>query len=156
MRAADLALPIEALDPFDPRTWCEPAAGPCYIHLSDRFDVYALVDPEDHAWASAHKWCHTYGSGEMVEVAEDVFAIARPDHMYARRCVGGKTLYLHREILTRRQGPPRNPRSVGDHKNGLTLDCRGANLRWATPSQNARNTTGSKTRARFLRAMGAR
>lgn len=153
MKAADLALPIEALDPFDPRTWCEPA-GPCYLQLSERTDCYALVDPEDYAWARAFTWCHTYGSGEIVEVAEDVFAIARPDHIYARRCVGGKTLWLHREILTRRDGPPA-PRRVGDHKNGDTLDCRRINLRWATPSQNARNTTGSKTRARFLKAMGA-
>lgn len=148
--------PVELLDPFDPRTWCEPIEPVCYLHLSDRFDVYALVDPEDYAWAKKHRWCHTYGSGEMVEVAEDVFAIARPDHIYARRCVGGQTLWLHREILTLRDGKPRFARTVGDHKNGLTLDCRRINLRWATPSQNAKNIVGSRTRTRFLRAMGAR
>lgn len=149
--------PLELPDPFDPTWWPveAPIAEACYLHLSDRFDVYAIVDPEDYAWARSFKWCHTYGSGEIAEVAEGVFAIARPDHMYARRCVGGQTIYLHREILTRRDGRPRIKRAVGDHKNGRTLDCRRQNLRWATPSQNARNIAGSKTRARFLKAMGA-
>lgn len=158
MKLAVLAEPIEALDPFDPRGWDEAEPAVCYLHLSDRVDLYAIVDPEDYAWARLHRWCHTYGSGEMVEVAEGVTAIARPDHIYARRCVGGETLYLHREVLIRRDGLPVSRsriRMVGDHLNGLTLDCRRRNLRWATPSQNARNIAGSKTRARFLRAMGA-
>lgn len=155
MKVAALAQPVELLDGFDPRTWCEPAPEACRIYLSDRVEIYALVDPEDYAWASAFRWCHTYGSGEMVEIAEGVFAIARPDHIYARRCVGDATLWLHREILTRRDGRPLFPRAVGDHLDGHTLDCRRRNLRWATPSQNARNTRGSKTRARFLEAMGA-
>lgn len=146
---------VEALDPFDPRTWCDPAPSPCYLQLSDRVDIYVILDPEDYAWARAYRWCHTYGSGKMISVAEGVSAIARPDHIYARRCVGGQTLWLHREILSLRDGLPRSARAVGDHKNGKTLDCRRVNLRWATPSQNARNITGSRTRARFLRGMGA-
>lgn len=142
------------LDGFDPTTWDVSDETPCYIHLSDRFDVYALVDAIDYEWALHFKWCHTYGSGEYVEVAEDVFAIARPDHMYARRCVGGKTLFLHREILNKWKGPPLSHRLIGDHLNGKTLDCRRKNLRWATRRQNSQNTVGSKTRARFLRMMG--
>lgn len=156
MKLAALAEPIEALDFFDPRGWDEPEPGPCYLHLSDRVDIYAIVDPVDYEWARHHRWCHTYGSGQIVEVAEDVFAIERPDHIYARRCIDRQTLWLHREILIRKVGLPRsNHRMIGDHKNGHTLDCRRINLRWATPSQNARNIAGSKTRARFLRAMGA-
>lgn len=157
MSRPEIFEPTEALDPFDPRGWIETEPAACYLHLSDRFDVYAIVDPEDYAWARQYRWCHTYGSGEMTEVAEGVFAMARPDGMYARRCVGGQTIYLHREILTRWKGLPRsNHRRVGDHKDGKTLNCRRANLRWATPSQNAKNIVGSKARTRFLRAMGAR
>ncbi|GJE06369.1 hypothetical protein AOPFMNJM_1685 [Methylobacterium jeotgali] len=144
-----------AADDFDPTTWPAPAPAACYLHLSDRFDVYALVDPEDHAWASRHRWCHTYGSGSICERFEGVFVIDRPDGMYARRCVGGRTLWLHREILIRKDGPPGRGRWIGDHRNGNTLDCRRRNLRWATPSQNARNVPGSRTRTRFLKMMEA-
>lgn len=145
---------IDFPDDFNPNTW-EPSPEVCYLHLSDRFDVYAILDREDYEWARQYKWCHTYGSGEMVEVAEGVFSIARPDHIYARRCVGDKTLFLHREILTRRDGPSRYKRAIGDHLNGKTLDCRRANLRWATMRMNARNVPGSQIRNRFLKRMGA-
>lgn len=147
------------VDPFDPTYWYlnDPAPDDTYyISLSDRWDIHAALDYQDYLWAKDLKWCHTYGSGEFYEVAEGVFTIARPDHIYARNCAGGTTTWLHREILTRWQGKPRYRRAVGDHKNGKTLDCRRANLRWATPSMNARNTPSSKVRAKFLRQMGAR
>lgn len=151
-------LMLRDADFLDPTTWAlEPDPSEVYhIHLSDRFDVYALVDYEDWLWARELKWCHTYGSGEMVEVAPDVWCIARPNHIYARNCAGGTTRWLHREILTRRDGKPRRRGVIGDHRNGKTLDCRRANLRWATKSQNAFNVPGSRVRTRFLRQMGAR
>jgi hypothetical protein len=141
------------VDPFDPNLIAAPQV--CFLQLSDRFDVYAMLDPIDYEWARQWKWCHTYGSGSMVEVAEGVFAIERPDHIYARRCVGSTTLFLHREILRRKDGEPRYKRAIGDHINGETLNCRRNNLRWATPRMNARNKAGSRTRARLIRQMGA-
>ena len=144
----------EALDPFDPRGWCAAEPEPYYIQLSDRFDIYAIVDPEDHAWARQHRWYHTYGSGRFVWIG-GVKVIERPDSIYAIRSVGDAKIYLHREILTRWKGSPPSARHVGDHLNGNTLLCRRSNLRWATKSQNARNVVGSRTRARFLQAMGA-
>ena len=155
MKRAEIQGLVEALDPFVPRGWIEPEPECCYLQLSDRIDLYATLDPIDYAWARHHRWCHTYGSGQFVEVAEGVFAIERPDHIYARRCEGGHTIFLHREILIRKDGAPRITRAVGDHRNGATLDCRRVNLRWATRSQNRCNVAGSQTRARFLRQMGA-
>lgn len=149
------------VDWFDPGNWpvLMPEKKPddvCFLQLSDRTDCYCTLDRQDYEWARQWKWCHTYGSGQMVEVAEGVFAIARPDHIYARRCEGGKMLFLHREILLRAKGKPYRSTYIGDHKNGYTLDNRRENLRWATRRQNARNTPGSVTRTRFLRQMGRR
>ncbi|EIZ87133.1 hypothetical protein WYO_0170 [Methylobacterium sp. GXF4] len=139
-------------DPFDPNTFDpELLDDACFIHLSDRIDCYAIVDRQDYEWARHLKWCHTYGSGKMLPVANGVYAIQNPDHIYARNCAGGETRFLHREILVRWKGYPRRPGMIGDHKNGKTLDCRRKNLRWATKSQNAKNIAGSKIRARYLR-----
>jgi len=56
-----------------------------------------------------------------------------------------KMIMMHREIMN----PPK--RLVVDHKNGLTLDNRRPNLRFATRTQNAWNTRKdkSKTTSRF-------
>jgi len=122
---------------FDPRTWAsDPSPDACAaLHLSDRIDCYCLLDWQDFEWARAFLWCHTYGSGSFDENG----VIARPDHIYARRCVGPKTLFLHREILLRAVGPPPPGHIIGDHRNGDTLDNRRDNLRWATRSMNAKN-----------------
>lgn len=130
---------------FDPRLWPSepPADFPALLQLSDRIDCYCLLDRQDYEWARAHLWCHTYGSGSFDENG----VIARPDHIYARRCVGRQTLFLHREILLRAEGPPPPLHTIGDHINGDTLDNRRSNLRWATRSMNARNRPEHRRRA---------
>jgi hypothetical protein len=47
-----------------------------------------------------------------------------------------RSLYMHRQLLGLEHGDPRQ----GDHRNHDTLDCRRANLRIATRSQQQHNT----------------
>lgn len=139
-------------DPFDPTTWDrEQPEDVCYLHLSSRIDCYAVLDRQDYEWAKAFGsglWCHTYGSGDM---DPETGVMQRPDNIYARKCVGGRTLFLHREITRRAHGPPPLDNYMSDHKNGDTLDCRRRNLHWQTRAQNAMNIKGTKIREAYLR-----
>lgn len=98
------------------------------------YELTALVSPEDYEWAKRQgNWFVTHG--------------AHPEGSrksgYAVRSVGKRLIWLHKEVL-RRAGkiPPTPEHTIGDHLNGVRLDCRRGNLRWATPEQNARNRFG--------------
>lgn len=125
--------------------------GPCYLSLSDRIDCYAILDRCDYEWArslGSGLWCHTYGSGD---IDPETGIISRPKNIYARKCIGKRTIFLHREVTRRAFGPPTLLNMVSDHKNGETLDCRRANLHWVTRSYNAINIAGSTLRERLIR-----
>lgn len=126
-------------DPFDPRTW-GPTPDSYRIYLSDHDDsLFALVDAVDYEWASRHLWSFCQARmGRSSQLRK----------YYARRTcnVGGRraTVFLHKEVLLRAVGPhPRPEFTIGDHRNGDSLDCRRSNLRWATPSMNRRNLYGT-------------
>lgn len=100
------------------------------IILSERDDVWCLVDAVDYPWLVEHTW-NVWHSGR-----------ARWQ-LYAKRNVGpGRaTVRMQREILKRfdpRPGPEM-ALLLGDHRNGCTLDNRRANLRWATHAENVAN-----------------
>ena len=90
----------------------------------------AVIDDEDFVKVSAHQW-HATSSG-----------YAGTRLWLDGRCI---EMLLHRFILSAQPGC-----SV-DHINGDRLDCRRANLRLATNTQNARNQRKclSKTTSRF-------
>jgi hypothetical protein len=121
----------------------------CYLSLSARWDIHALLDRQDYEWAKRHTWCHTYGSGKYLTLPNGVRVIERPNHIYARTTIDGVTVWLHRLVLGRAAGPPRYVRALGDHLNGRTLDCRRKNLRWATHRMNSRNKPGTRIRRRL-------
>jgi hypothetical protein len=89
--------------------------------------AYAVLDVED-AHLAEYRWYLDSDPGRRLE------------KLYARRNVDvgdGKRRgsYLHREVLGLAPGDRRQV----DHENGLTLDCRRANLRIATHSENGQN-----------------
>ena len=97
----------------------------CVIPLTQ--GQVALVDQEDYERVSKHKWCALYACKRY---DDGVFYAVRG----TRR--GGKQVftYLHRFVLNAPAGLEVDHIYVKD-----TLDCRRANLRLATKSQNMAN-----------------
>ncbi len=94
-----------------------------------------IIDAIDYEWARQWKWYITWDKHRR--------------KMYATRNtnaepVDGKRkqakVYLHKEIL-KRSGKKRRSRlyTIGDHKDGDSLNNRRGNLRWATPKMNRKN-----------------
>src|SRR5215469_17717399 len=79
----------------------------------------AKVDMEDHTRVLEHRWWISKGSRTL----------------YARTRIKGKNVMLHAFITGE---------SNLDHRNRNGLDCRKANLRKATHSQNAANAFAHK------------
>jgi hypothetical protein len=107
------------------------------VYADDRAQVFAVVDAQDWHRFKRWRWCIKFSN--------------RGRKPYLRRAVGENanrqrlrtfTLYLHVEIM-RLQAEQPTSKHVVDHLNGDTLDCRRANLRWATKAQNNRNRFGS-------------
>jgi hypothetical protein len=100
------------------------------ILLSERENIWTLVDAEDYGWLSAHIWNVSWGS-------------RTPWQKYAKRNVGRDraTLRMHREIMIR--SDPRDESFMAahpvDHGNGQTLDNRRANLGWVSKAANIAN-----------------
>lgn len=105
--------------------------GP-YVEMICRgkeYELAALLSPEDLDWALARgNWFVTHAN-------------SKPG--YAVRSEEKRLLWLHKEVLTRAGViPPSSAHTIGDHINGVRLDCRRRNLRWATPKINANNIYG--------------
>ncbi|KPG01799.1 hypothetical protein IP86_03040 [Rhodopseudomonas sp. AAP120] len=101
------------------------------IILSEREEVWCLVDAIDYGWLVERNW--------------NVWHAGRTRwQMYAKRNTGKSraTVRMHREIMLRAEPRADAAQLVVDHINGCTLDNRRANLRWATHSENAANRYG--------------
>jgi hypothetical protein len=69
----------------------------------------------------------------------------KPNHFYAMRSEGTKTVYLHIEIMKRHCGNPPAGHVV-DHCDGDGLDNRKENLRYATRRMNTDNNLHRRRR----------
>lgn len=103
------------------------------------YELVALLSVEDYDWAVEQgNWFVTHGK-KALQHRKSGYAV--------RSTIGGGLLWLHKEVLLRAVGPPPTPRHIiGDHMNGVRLDCRRPNLRWATHKMNAINTGGFITK----------
>ena len=80
---------------------------------------YAMIDDEDFEKVSQYKWCYS--------------------NRYATTTQKGITFRMHRYILG-----AIDPALYVDHINSNSLDNRKSNLRFVTPSQNAKNKSAHK------------
>lgn len=120
----------------DPRLLDLDAPGARVLHLSDSdASLVALVDPVDWEWARRYRWGFRV-SNPRLSGHEKVYAV-RTVWQPQGPCF---TSYLHKEVVLRALGPAPTPaHTIGDHRNGDSLDCRRDNLSWATPSMNRHN-----------------
>lgn len=111
------------------------------IPLSDGIHE-AIIDPKDVVIIAQRIWWPRIGEDGNI-------------YAYTEQESNGKkeTIYMHRLVLGLT-----NPKLIGDHINGNTLDNRRANLRIATKSQNAVNRRKKKPKSGYVgvRANGAR
>ena len=96
---------------------------------------YAIVDPDDYERLSRHKW-------HLQRKRQTLYAVRQAK---GHERTNGQIVWMHRSIL-----PPPEGMCV-DHINNNGLDNRKANLRLATPAQNARNRrkTAVKTSSKY-------
>jgi hypothetical protein len=92
---------------------------------------YAIVDPDDYRRLSGYRWYAAKGGHSF-------YAVRGQWSGKLKRTV---TIMMHREIMDVPACPERSRREgmVIDHINHNGLDNRKANLRLATPADNARN-----------------
>jgi hypothetical protein len=96
---------------------------------------YAIVDPDDYERLSRHKW-------HLQRTKRIFYALRRAK---GPERTNGQAVWMHRYIF-----PPPQGMCI-DHINNNGLDNRKANLRLATPAQNARNRrkTAAKTYSKY-------
>lgn len=125
-------------DPFDPRCWSieEPEGR---IYLNDHLEPFVSLDYEDYLWACKWRWSIKHSRGENLIYAYRTLTEGSIKDGTRRK----RSLYLHVEIM-KRSGilPPSEKHTIVDHRDSNTLNCRRRNLRWATPSMNAKNRNG--------------
>lgn len=105
---------------------------PYTLGLDERdTSIVAILDKEDYRWAIQWRWLWMFDK--------------RGRKRYATRATRKNgapiRIFLHKEITLRAYGPPPDyEHTMGDHGNGDSLDCRRANLSWATPKMNRRTS----------------
>lgn len=112
----------------------------CRIYLDDKGEIFCVVDEEDYAWAQKWRWAaHRSRSKWKIYASRSTRLAGR---------TGPQTrLFLHKEILKRKGDEPLTAaHTIGDHRDGDTLNNRRVNLVWSTHSENAKNLRGRRAK----------
>ncbi len=129
---------IDEIDPWNPNHW-DLTLPERRIYADDNAQIFAVVDEDDYWFFTRWKWnykrsrCHS-----------SKLYLKRAGGIYDNGIrIKTPSYYLHIEIMKRTGIPRPTPAHLlVDHRNGDSLYCRKANLRWATFSMNAKNLNG--------------
>ena len=129
------------------RVFAEPE--PCRIYGDDKGELFALVDAIDYQWVVQWQWSPKWSrGGRKVYLRRNVQETIAdhgvcPETGMRIRTRTQRTLFLHTAIMGRMGIEPPTPlHTIVDHRDSDGLNCRRDNLRWATPSMNAKNING--------------
>lgn len=138
---------------WDPNTWeLEDHEYRVYGGMAGCSDVgnaviFALVDEVDYHWAIQWRWFVKQSRGKSK--GQPKYYIFRAVHPEGQP-KSAYSWFLHVEIMKRVEPkPPSDHHTIADHRDGNSLNCRRSNLRWATPSMNAKNKHGSHSHEIF-------
>jgi hypothetical protein len=117
---------------------------PCRIYASDTDPtIFALVDAVDYQWALQWKWRAKVSRGgkKIYLCRKTSIWLGKGTRIEPNRTQGNA--WLHIEVMKRKgEVPPDLWHTIVDHRNSDGLDCQRGNLRWVTPSMNAKNVNG--------------
>lgn len=137
---------VEFTDTFEPID-CSPVPFGV-VWLNPESNLFAIVDRIDLAWCQQWLWAAVGSKSGLRRIEKwygrrtvSVYTGPEGSRESSRRTVN---IWLHKEILLRAKGPPPSKsKTIGDHLNGNSLDCRRHNLKWVSSSENRRNLYGS-------------
>lgn len=131
---------MDELDFWNPNNWPALFGGHEHrIYGCERLSIWSIVDEEDYAHCVQWLWLPKKSRG-----GNKVYLKRNLQSGYGREGRTRHSRYLHTEVMLRTGIEPPSPlHTIVDHRNGNGMDCRRANLRWATPTMNARNRFGS-------------
>lgn len=128
---------LQPPDPFDPNFLELVTDREHYIYGDDYGNTAARVDAEDYWFFSQWRWFVKFDKRGKKPY---LFRVTDNGRAAGRQT---RSIFLHVAILERAIPVRPSPEHViGDHRDGDSLHCRKANLRWATRSMNARNLYG--------------
>lgn len=106
LRATAEAVPedLAAIDPLAPRR----------VYLDAACEIFALVSPEDYAWATQWRWKWIWDRTKTKRYAIRTPRIGDDRGDGKARSV---TIYMHKEICSRKGEPPTSAHHIGDHIN---------------------------------------